>query len=108
MDFLVACSRTMSELPYSPGEVGKRIAALREGLGVHQAEMARQIGVLPAELSAWENGVRRPSIAKARPLVDLYGVTLDWLFLGDPSNLPHRIARIVLPGTREASRSYQD
>jgi len=85
----------MTQLPYSPKEVGNRITALREALGLKQAEMARAIGVLQAELSAWETGVRRPSIAKAKPLVDRYHITLDWLFLGDSGNLPHRVVEML-------------
>lgn len=91
----------MSETPYSPDLVGLRIMRLRESHGVKQADFARMIGVKPQELFAWESGERRPSIAKALPLVEQFGVTLDWLFLGDPSNLPHRVAQVLLKPSPE-------
>jgi transcriptional regulator with XRE-family HTH domain len=43
------------------------------------------------EVAAWESGQRRPSIAKAKPIVDRYGITLDWLYLGSPSGLSYEL-----------------
>ena len=97
----------MVTVPYAPAEVGKRIVALREALGRTQADFARDLDVKPQELNAWEKGERRPSIAKALPMVAMHGVTLDWLFLGDPSNLPHRVAKLVLASKREHAQPDQ-
>ena len=80
-------------LPYSAPEVGKRIRRLRLAMGfANQAAFAEIIGATRSELASWETGVRRPSIAKAEPMVAKFGVTLDWLFLGETRHLTHEMA----------------
>lgn len=98
----------MSDTPYTADQVGARVQRLRESLGQKQADFARVIGVKPQELFAWESGERRPSIAKAQPMVEQFGVTLDWLFLGDASNLPHRVAQMLLKPTPEREPEGRD
>ena len=71
-------------------EVGRRVLHLRRALGFESAKsFADAIGVKPQELSAWERGERRPGIAKTVPMMERYGITLDWLYLGIVKSLPH-------------------
>lgn len=78
----------MSELPYTPDQVGRRITMLRRVLGMKQSEFADVCGFQRGELAAWESGGRRPSIQKASQITARYPeITLDWLFLGDPRHM---------------------
>lgn len=54
-----------------PPPVAKRIADLRERLGLSQGEIARQLGVTRFTLSRWENGHNVPKGLQRRVL-DLY------------------------------------
>ena len=89
------CERGLSVMPtpYAAPEVGERIRRLRLAMGfANQAPFAELIGATRGELAMWESGQRRPSIAKAQPMVSRFGITLDWLFLGDSRHLTHDLA----------------
>ena len=102
-------NRSMSRVPYAPAAVGQRIRQTREAFGHYNAaEFARLIGVKPQELNAWEKGERRPSIAKAQPIVRLCNVTLDWIFLGDPSTLRHEVASRLFAQAPVAAQQNPD
>lgn len=57
------------------------------------AEFAREIGCTPGELHEWEVGNRRPSFQKATTLLKKFPVTADWLYYGDPRNMPFDLAQ---------------
>jgi transcriptional regulator with XRE-family HTH domain len=40
----------------------------------------------------YETGARSLTIEAALSICEQYGVTLDWLYRGDRSTLPHRLA----------------
>jgi transcriptional regulator with XRE-family HTH domain len=42
--------------------------------------------------SQYESGARPLTIDAAHRICDEYGVTLDWLYRGDHSRLPHHLA----------------
>ena len=42
--------------------------------------------------------MRRPSVAKAWPMVRRFRITLDWLFLGDPASLSYGLASSLMDG----------
>ena len=78
--------------------VGRRLAATREALGITQAELCRQLRVDPPRWNQYELGKRRITIEVALELRLAYGVTLDWIYVGDSSGLPPRLhKRIVFP-----------
>lgn len=62
--------------------LGARIAALRRGAKLSQAELARRVKVSPSAMGMYEQGRREPSgetlVAIAREL----GVTTDYLLTG--------------------------
>ncbi len=43
-----------------PEGIGPRLQHLREGLGISQEAMARELGVDPGTLGRWESGQRKP------------------------------------------------
>lgn len=72
--------------------VAHRLELLRELLGLRQNEFATRAGIAP---NAWNNYVHcrsRISVDAAIKIVVTYNVTLDFIFLGDTSNLPYKIA----------------
>lgn len=72
--------------------LGTRIAALRVGAGMNQAELAEKMAVSPSTIGMYEQGRREPSGERLVRLGHLFGVTTDYLLTGQP----------VCPGDREA------
>ena len=62
---------------------GKRIAGLREHLGLPQKELARQAGISVTYLSEIENDKRRMGSDALLRLADALGVSMDYLVKGE-------------------------
>ena len=78
--------------------IGRRLAATREALAITQAELCRRLRVDPPRWNQYELGKRRITIEVALELRLAFGVTLDWIYVGDSSGLPTSLhKRIVLP-----------
>jgi transcriptional regulator with XRE-family HTH domain len=75
----------------STAEIGRRLDALHAALGVSQADVCRTIGLSSGRYSQYVSGKRKLTLEVATSLVSAYGVTLDWLFLGDASALPQHL-----------------
>lgn len=60
-------------------ELGRRIRAQRERLGLKQNDIANALQVSPQAVSKWERGENGPDIATLAPLCRLLGVSTDWL-----------------------------
>lgn len=59
--------------------MAKRLLQLREKNNLSQSAVARQIGVTPALISAYEKQERKPSIDKLIALADIYHVSTDYI-----------------------------
>lgn len=59
--------------------ISERLIELRKKFNYSQSEVARQIGVTPALISAYEKRERKPSIEKLVLLADIYHVSTDYL-----------------------------
>jgi len=59
--------------------ISGRIRNLRVGKGLSQQEAAGKLGLQPAALSHFENGLRVPSFENLRKLADFYSVSVDYL-----------------------------
>jgi transcriptional regulator with XRE-family HTH domain len=76
-----------------PEIVAKRLKLTREALGyANQKDFYAPLRIGPSAYSMWESGRQFPSIVNAARLCQEYGLTLDWLFRGDLSTLPHKTA----------------
>ena len=74
-------------------ECGKRLQATREALGFQTLrEFAKFLDVGEDRYSKWENGVNYMPVEYAKQLKRKKNVTLEWLYDGDPSGLPHSLA----------------
>ncbi len=59
--------------------MAERLIGLREKNNFSQSFVARQIGVTPALISAYEKQERKPSISKLIALADIYHVSTDYI-----------------------------
>lgn len=50
------------------------------------------MGVGEDRYSKWENGINYMPVEYAKKLKKKYKITLEWLYDGDPSGLPHSLA----------------
>lgn len=65
-------------------ELKEKLAALREGRGLTQGEVAAEADVARQTVSRWERGTAVPSMENLITLSRLYGVSLDELVNGRP------------------------
>ena len=86
--------------------LGTRIAALRIGAGMNQAELAQALSVSASAIGMYEQGRREPSGKMLVRLGDLFGVTTDFLLTGRPVCTGDRAAleRLTREGTQAALR----
>jgi len=61
-------------------EVGKRLKALRESVGISQVKLAEAIGSTQSSVNRHENGQSTPSVELFRRYADFFDVSLDYLF----------------------------
>ncbi len=76
--------------------VGARLRAARLALGLTQKDLYEPLGVKPATWNHWESGKRLPDPLVMAKLKDMLGISMDWIYAGDPSALPFSLARVVL------------
>ena len=72
--------------------VGRRLRLVRTALGLTQREFAGSAAVATNTYGQWETGARALSPAQAIELCDTHNLTLDWIYRGDPGNLPYKLA----------------
>lgn len=75
---------------------GGRLRAAREALGISQQDMARACGAEPQRWSNWEAGRHLPDPLVMVRAAQVYGISLDWVFAGDPRNLPGRLLSLLM------------
>lgn len=71
----------------SKAAVGKRLALTREALGYQQGEFADLCDIKRNTYNQYEKGVNMPPIETGIKICTLFRLTLDWLYVGDPSSL---------------------
>ena len=75
--------------------VGERLRLSRQALGLSQVDFAQRAGIAANTYNQYERGRKLPSIANANALCDAHGLTLDWLFRDDASNLAYKLASAI-------------
>ena len=73
----------LSGMPLTLKSIAGRLLALRAWRGLSQKDFCAEIGVGTNHYSPFENAKRRIPLEISVKLVDRYGVTLDWVYLGD-------------------------
>jgi transcriptional regulator with XRE-family HTH domain len=77
-------------------EVGRRLAQTRIALGLTQDDLAEQLNVSRGALGNWEQGSRLADPGAIARMARRHRVTMDWIYLGDPSGLPSQLAAKIL------------
>lgn len=67
--------------------IGKVISKLRKKNGWTQAMLAEKLGVSGKAVSKWENGAGFPDITLFPIMSDLFGVSVDYLMLGEEKGI---------------------
>jgi len=71
--------------PASEAPIPNRIAELREQAGLSRADLADRVDVNPQTIGYLERGEYNPSLALAFRLADVFGVTIEAVFVRDPA-----------------------
>ena len=79
-------------------DVGRRLAAARKSLGLSAKEVCEAINVQQNTYSQWEHGKSVMDVAAAARMKQRFGITLDWIYSGDPSGLPMNCAEAAIRG----------
>ena len=66
--------------------LGARIAALRRQRNWSQNALAEMLNISPSTVGMYEQGRREPSLDTAAELARIFGVSLDYLVTGVPSD----------------------
>ena len=72
--------------------VGERLRVTRHVLGLGPRTFAEPAGLEADTYKQIESGERALSVEEATAICRAYGLTLDWVFRGDPSGLEWRLA----------------
>lgn len=72
--------------------IALRLRVARAALDISQAELCRRTGIAPNTYNQWEKAKGAPDIWQAILLAKALGYTLDYIYRGDESGLPIRIA----------------
>ncbi len=82
------------EKPYE--DMAKRIRWHRSLLGMTQSEYAAKAGLKRSQLNNWESGDFQVGISGARLLKKTYGLSLDFIYEGDPATLDMTLRKQLL------------
>lgn len=87
--------RDMTKRPdYST--IGLRLKAVREGFSdLSQRAWAEKHSFSPTQYNNWEIGTRRISVDAAEDLARIYGLTLDYIFLGRADGLSEKARKVL-------------
>lgn len=58
---------------------GEKLRTIREERDLSQADLAKAVGVHQRHVSAWENGINKPSLDNIMHLSKFFGVSIDYL-----------------------------
>lgn len=94
---------TQSPLPpHSRIEIGRRLKATRQALGLRARDIHRATGIGESTWSQYENGRRFPDLMQMLPFADRFGIPLDWIYRGIVTAVPYEIAQRILDARADA------
>jgi DNA-binding XRE family transcriptional regulator len=77
--------------------VARRLTMTRKALGFDgwggQSEFCRQLGIETNVYNPFEKGTRKITLEVAEKICDRFGVSLDWIYRGNPALLPVEVYR---------------
>ncbi len=75
--------------------IGERLLLTRQALGLAQKDFADRAGLAANTYNQYESGRNIPALDRAHALCDAYGLTMDWIYRGDPSGLRYELAAAI-------------
>ena len=82
--------------PYQPAAVAPRLKAVRRALGLQKAQFADLIGIDRSSYSKIEKGIKPLLPDRAYKIFELYGVDMNFIYLGQVGGLPERLSKAVM------------
>ena len=106
--------RRVSEKQHK-AEVGRRLRAAIEALGLTQTEVAHVLGVTPSKLGNWLRGDNYPAAWPMKLFCDRYGISADWIYRGIVAGMAKDLAdklwpseQVALPREAEVQRAARE
>lgn len=87
-------------------DVGVRLQQAINAIGKKPADIARMFNMSQGRLSNYARGTRPLDIEFAMNLYARFGITLDFLYLGDMKSLPFELAQRIVPIGGEDRRAH--
>lgn len=84
-------------------QVGRRLRAAIEVLGLSQTEVANALGVTPSKLGNWLRGDNYPAAWFLARFCDRYGITTDWIYRGIVTGMAKGLADSLWASEQSAS-----
>jgi transcriptional regulator with XRE-family HTH domain len=94
--------------PHSRIEIGRRLKATRQALGLRTRDVHRATGIAESTWSQYENGRRFPDLLQILPFAERFGISLDWIYRGIITAVPYEIAQRVLDAQLSAPEADPD
>lgn len=88
--------RTKPHEPWEPAVVAHRLIALRQTLGMNKVEFAARIGIDKSSYTKIEKGDKPLQTAAAYKIWQLWGVDLNFIYLGQIGGLPQRLSSTII------------
>lgn len=79
----------------TPEKIAERLIIVREVSGLNQSEFSERAGIASNAWNNYERARKRINLEAAIALVNTYQLTLDYIYLGDASNLPYKLAAAI-------------
>lgn len=76
-------------------ETGARLRLIRLAVGLSSKDFADSLNVALNTYSQWENGTNLIPQTKALRIRQIYGATLDYIYTGDVSAMPFKLASAI-------------
>ena len=77
-------------------EIGARLGKVRTGFSdLNQKAWAEKHGFEKSQWNNWEKGVRRIPVENAERLCQLYGLTLDFIYMGRRDGLSDKASKVL-------------
>lgn len=70
--------------------------ATKLALGISTRFITEQTGITKTAWNNYENRISRPNLLDCIRFCARFGITLDWVYLGNPSALPHELAAKIM------------
>lgn len=88
---IIVLENTISPCKIDSMKIGERIKDARTKMSLNQSELARDVGVKPQAVQAWESGKNSPSRKSIQILSNILQVSAHWLEFGTayPSDSSH-------------------